>query len=206
MTIVARFSALFWIWGPVLVFEGDSLSVGWPLDPALSFPALTRQALADLAPTVVVSAVNASRLADVQARARAVDRRLARGQPNVLHLWIGSNDVRDGVDPAAWVAALKAYCQARRRAGWRVILMTILPRGNDATPDFLTRSAAINDRLRADPSFYDRLLDVRADPVLGPDAAVRDSTLYVDQIHPAVRGHALLAPYVIRALRDLLGR
>jgi lysophospholipase L1-like esterase len=133
---------------------------------------------------------------------------LARGRrPAVLVVWEGTNDLLYGTDPPfdaeAAFAHLASYCRDRRRAGYRVLVLTVLPR--EGPEEFERARTALNARLRAGWSdFADGLADVAAERTIGRAGAEFDACYYRDTVHLTPAGYALVAVRVARAVRALL--
>jgi lysophospholipase L1-like esterase len=133
---------------------------------------------------------------------------LARGrEPAVLVVWEGTNDLMYGSDPPLDAAAayrhLASYCRARQRAGYAVVVLTVLPREGSAP--FEAARAELNARLRAGwRGFADGLADVAADPALGEAAAEFDRAYYRDTVHLTAAGYGRAARLVAEAVRSLL--
>lgn len=119
------------------------------------------------------------------------------GRAVVLTVLIGRNDlVGYGGGAAAYADDLARYIAVMRGAGAdRVVVGTLLPSDWAA---FVGPRAALNAILRkpgwAKAHGIDALADFAASPVMGPDAAAADKSLFADGIHPTDRGYALLAP------------
>ena len=125
----------------------------------------------------------------------------------ILVVWEGTNDLILGSAPPydAGLAYrhLAAYCAARRRAGFRVVVCTVLPRGRSAA--FYEARNALNAELRAHwPSFADGLADVAADKAIGADGAETDAAYYRDTVHLTAAGYAIVAGEVAGAVKRLL--
>lgn len=119
------------------------------------------------------------------------------GREVVLTVLIGRNDMvgyRGGA--SAYADDLARYVAAMRAAGAnRVVVGTLLP--SDWAP-FTALRGDFNAILRR-PGWIaahgiDALADFAASPVMGPDAAAKDTTLFVDGIHPTDKGYEILAP------------
>ena len=130
------------------------------------------------------------------------------GRPaNILVCWEGTNDLVYGSARPydAWQAYrhLAAYCEARQRAGFRVVICTVLPRGRSAA--FYDARNALNAELRANwRSFADALADVAANKTIGADGAETDVTYYRDTVHLTAAGYAIVAAVVADAVERLL--
>jgi len=137
-----------------------------------------------------------------------VDPLYAAARPaNILVCWEGTNDLIVGgappYDARSAYRHLAAYCAARRRAGFRVVICTVLPRGQSAA--FYEARNALNAELRAHwRSFADALADVAADKTIGADGAETDATYYRDTVHLTAAGYAIVAGVVADAARGLL--
>lgn len=179
---------------PVIVAFGDSLSAGYGLEDADSFPVQLERALRDngLAATVINSGVSG----DTTAGGRA---RLAWSIPDDVDLVIlelGANDGLRGIDPAETDANLDAMLGELAARDIRVLFAGML------APPNLGREygAAFNEvfpRLaeKYDVTFYPFFLEgVAADPALNQR----------DGIHPNAEGVARIVdritPYVLAAL------
>jgi len=146
-------------------------------------------------------AVSGATLIDIVGRAAATDARIVPGALNVLSLLIGANGMADtGTYPSVnnWLASLAAYCDARRAAGWYVLLVTLLPQGSGAV-EFNARRAVANPEIRlwtANGSIVagkhaDQIFDLAADPIMGPDNAQSANPSYWagDSVHPNQTGY-----------------
>ena len=126
---------------------------------------------------------------------------------DILVVWEGTNDLAYGTSPPLDAAEayrnLARYCWARRRAGFQVVVCTVLPREGSAAFD--AARSDLNKRLRAGwPGFADALADVAADPTVGPAGAELDTAYYRDTVHLTPAGYALVARRVADAVRGLL--
>jgi lysophospholipase L1-like esterase len=189
----------------VLAFDGNSLVAGYGVGEESSFAALaTLDALQP--PRAVYHNFSVSGQTTEQMNAdaaREVDAKIDPTLgPNVLVVWEGTNDLYFGATADEAYEHLARYCRERRAAGWKVVLLTILPRGGPGTPaDFEQRRQAVNARLRLNwPEFADGLADVAADPALGSLNAV----YYLDGVHINNVGHIVVARYVIDWIKHVL--
>jgi len=126
---------------------------------------------------------------------------------NILVCWEGTNDLILGTAPPYDTRQayrhLAAYCKARQRAGFRVVICTVLPRGRSAA--FYDARNALNAELRAHwRSFADALADVAANMTIGADGAETDATYYRDTVHLTAAGYAIVAREVAGAVERLL--
>lgn len=126
---------------------------------------------------------------------------------NILVCWEGTNDLIYGTarpyDARQAYRHLAAYCKARQRAGFRVVICTVLPRGRSAA--FYEARNALNAELRAHwRSFADALADIAADKIIGADGAEIDATYYRDTVHLTAAGYGIVARVVADAVERLL--
>lgn len=128
-----------------------------------------------------------------------------RGQPSVVFLHMGTNDLTIGGRTAAQIYAdIQAYAGFVRADGAKIVVSTILPNAGWNGTQQTTRND-LNTLIRNGwSSFADGLCDFAADPVMGPQAAASNATLYGDGLHPAPQGHANLAVLADAAIRPLL--
>jgi lysophospholipase L1-like esterase len=146
-------------------------------------------------------AVSGAGLAEVQSRASTIDAMLppspAAGK-YVLTLFVGAN-LPVGSDMATFLTDYAAYCSARKAAGWKVAVCTILPRISDVSDSFNTRRHTINTAIAGwvSAGYCDAVIDFAADPDMGVDAAANgtgtwNATYYSDGVHPTAAGQTRL--------------
>ncbi len=188
-----------------ILFVGNSLTHG-TTTPEAAYPAQTMKLLGATVPwqnlghsgeTTPQMAAEAATLVDVQADAT---------RP-ILVMWEGTNDLESGgATPDAAYQHLRDYCAARRAAGFRVVLLSILPvwapGWNAPLPYNSTKQLPTNELLRAHWSeFADRFVDVGALPQFQSD----DKTYYnVDGLHLTDAGYAVIASVVAPTLREFV--
>lgn len=122
---------------------------------------------------------------------------------NVVVAWEGTNQLKLGSSRDDAYQALVQYCQARRAAGFRVIILTILPRSNNDVPDsFAASRDYVNHALRENwQTFADGLVDVAADSRFND---VTDPTYYLDDgIHLNEFAYRIIAEKVVVAILGL---
>ena len=191
----------------LVVFDGCSLVADTGLDEADTMPAQVMALLPKELEGVNLG-VPGQTTQMMQADAAAEVDALARGRRSpVLVVWEGTNDLAYGTDPPFDAEAayrhLAAYCRARRAAGFRVVLLTVLPREGSA--EFETARTALNDRLRAGwRGFADGLADVAADGAVGRAGAEFDERYYRDTVHLTAAGYGVVARRVAEAVSRLL--
>ena len=128
------------------------------------------------------------------ARAATLDSYLVAGRTNILHLGIGTNDLNSD-SAEVFFANLKAYCLARRAAGWRIVLRAVPPR---SVVGFNAKKDQANALIAADTSFYDVFYSLPT--WMADDAAPSGTTYYYDGTHLTTAGHQLLGPAAYAAI------
>lgn len=119
-------------------------------------------------------------------------------------MWIGTNDLKNS-DGATVHSALSTYCAARRAAGWKVVVLTALDRGDSGTASYHQNRLDYNALIRANyTSYADELADVASDPTIGIDGAYNNATYFdADLIHVLPAAKTIVATYVRTALASL---
>jgi lysophospholipase L1-like esterase len=190
-----------------VVFEGDSLTWGQGASPGHRYPSLVRRHLPDQS-RYGVPAVPGDTWLDLDARAETLDSTYGDGRgTHVLVVWAGSNDLNEGRSVGDTYQDMVAYCLARRLTGWRVLVLTVLPRSQSDVPTGYERDReALNSLIRKNwPSFADGLVDIASDPRLGVPGDEKDRTYYLaDRIHLTDRGYGLVARHVLTGLSGLV--
>lgn len=181
--------------------EGDSLTQGAGVALANLFPHKVLAGKSPVAWGYNNVAVGGSTVAQMAARATSADEfsdRLA--DENWITVWCGTNDIVNGATAEQVVAGLVSYCQARRQAGFKVLVFTILPR-TAISGAKETERQELNTIIRATwVTFADGLADVAADATLGAENANLNTTYYSDGTHLTAAGHTIVAAIVTAAL------
>jgi len=132
----------------------------------------------------------------------------------ILIIWIGRNDITL-YGPSASVGfgttiynELVAYCQARRAAGWRVVVCDAIPGSdiNTGTPattgNMEIERLAFNSAIAANwTTFADRFAQLSA---LNWTPGSSFATYYQDGVHPNAAGQALAAAAILAEVNVLL--
>jgi lysophospholipase L1-like esterase len=203
-------------WGdgyPVnLAFEGDSQTSGVKVGAAdasldnLLWPTQVRTLLGeDSRFSIANMAVGGSNFSTLESRAAALDATVSTHALNVLTVWCGTNETTVPGNAATTHASLRAYCLARRAAGWdKIIVATAMARGDQ--PNEPWRSS-FNGLIRANYTQYaDALIDVAANANLGGGTSYLTSYFDVDQIHLSPTGcvemASIAAPVIDAVIPD----
>jgi lysophospholipase L1-like esterase len=188
-----------------VVFDGNSLTAGHGASPGKSYPEQV-QLLLPRGYSVINVGVPAQTTSHMMADAAThVDALIQSSARNILVAWEATNDLYFGASADDAYQRLGHYCRDRRNAGFRVIVLTLLPRSEQGTPDdFETSREAVNQRIRADwPTFADAIVDVAAIPELGRAGDELNPRYYADRVHLTDAGYAIIARSVAKAIREL---
>ncbi len=152
-------------------------------------------------------------------RAAALDALLPIKPLNILSVLIGANDTLTSLNALSpyvtaqdYADALASYLDARRAAGWKVILCTIMTQSNtdgSLTPKTLLFNFAVNTITRAWPAglHFDVLCDFGADTIFGSYTSFYDYPTYwnpFDATHPSDIGQGLLLSIITPVIEGLI--
>lgn len=190
-----------------IIFDGNSLTWGVLRDPASAFPAQTMALLGKQYTWTWRNFGLASQQTTtmVGVAATRVDPLYRKHvSHNILVAWEITNDLNAGVAAATALTNFTTYCAARRAAGWKVIVLTVLPR-TSASGTFEADRQTINTSIRANWATYaDALADVAADSRIGDSGDQNDTTYYLaDAVHTAAAGDAVVAGIVAAVVAAL---
>jgi lysophospholipase L1-like esterase len=130
---------------------------------------------------------------------------LDRSRPtNLVSVWVGTND--------GTALGLRTYdnvvasCRALRRAGFQVLVLTVLPRsdsfGVEWGQPWVDGRELFNARLRGSwRTFANFFADVAGDPRIGGRGDSDDATYYADGVHLTAAGYAVVAGIAYEALQ-----
>jgi len=123
----------------------------------------------------------------------------------VVVCWEGTNDIKLGASATDAYNNLVTYCQARQAAGFKVVILTILPRSDAGTPvDFNTSRATVNTNIRNNyATFADAVADVAANTDIGEDGDSENATYYTDKVHLKTAGYNIVAGIVAATINAL---
>lgn len=126
---------------------------------------------------------------------------------NILIVWEVTNDIGFNQDVSGAVSRMTTYCNARRAAGWKVVLLTCIPRGGTSVSG-QTQPSYDNDLITANTSliagegvFADKVINLRSDSRL---SAV--STTYYrdgDQTHLNQEGYRIVVEMIMQKILTL---
>lgn len=137
--------------------------------------------------------------------------RATTAAPSVLLIQQGSNDLYYGKDARAiYQAILTPFVSAARKAGFYVVVDTVLPRADGGwTAAMEQQRVAYNTSVRGNAAGADAVNDLAADVVLGDAVNPATSPYYADAVHPNLTGQqrlamldaAVLGPFLYRYAR-----
>jgi lysophospholipase L1-like esterase len=199
-----------------VIFDGDSLTAssypgvvmgnfpGEWISTNLGVGSRTLETMLDLAPTQLDTLFASSR------------------ESNIAVIWGGTNDLYFGGTAAAVIADIQSYGAGRKAAGFKVVVVGMLPRSNGGTPgSFETDRQTIRTSMLADfdtataysnvwkpatgTTYADIYIDLGGDTNIG-DAGDEADTTYYDGglVHMNSTGYAVVAGYVRNGINVLV--
>ncbi len=179
---------------PVIVALGDSLTAGYGLPDAQSFPVQLQNALAKRGQKVEI--VNAGVSGDTTTDGLARFDWSVPKTADALILELGANDALRGLDPAKTKATLEAILDKAKARGLPVLLAGMeAPR--NLGPEYVAQFHAIYADLakRYDVIFY---------PFFLQGVALDPSLLQEDGMHPNAKGVTLIVKNILPDVEKLL--
>lgn len=195
-----------------ILFVGDSLTRGWFNLKGTDYPSAV---IRSLYPNFegINHGWDGSTMGMIDTATGPIDGYLDLRRPqNVAVLWCICNTLSDAggtsFTAATAHAAYKTWCDARKAAGWPIVLvLNCIPR-KDATAmgiaGFETKRQNFNALLAADHSFADGLVDLTADPAFDTLNDADNLTYYdADKEHLTPAGYARIAALVTAKISAL---
>jgi hypothetical protein len=182
-----------------LVFDGNSItSYGYPalISPSIPSTAIFRS---------LNRGLSGQQASTLQARASTdIDPLIVAGKHNILVILEITNSIQLGGTARSAANDLFTYCDARRAAGWTVVVCTAPPLVSSLVATAGTLVVAANALVRSEwPAHADILCDLRTIPQFDIGAAAPSTTLFYDLIHPTAFGQQLIADKVAQSIRSL---
>ena len=203
----------------VLVWEGGSITLGAHLPASSAYPALCGDALSgSYSVTSYVLAHKTKSIPEMLAQA-SVDASYAEPRAsNIAVVMAGGHDLAELAGSPDWprkgadrllsglAARLRSYCEVMRAAGFRIVLLTILPRDVPGEIHYERLRGRWNGWLREQgPPLVDAICDLAADKRIGLAECCHDGTYYsTDCRHPNAAGHAVIAELLLPVLERTL--
>lgn len=189
-----------------IVSDGDSMSddtypTSYPFTAVAHFLRHTLGQIGDYRSEAIGGATAANLASSAATR---VDTLLNANKSNLLIFWAGTNDLYSGATAQATKDAILAYCNARKAAGWTILVCTILPRTAAGTPPtFEADRTDVNNWIAANYStFADYFCDLR--PVTELNTV--SSRYYYDLTHLSEEGSVFAAERIIKAVSEHTGQ
>jgi acyl-CoA thioesterase I len=197
--IVLSISAPAYAADKLVVAFGDSLSAGYGLKPAESFPVQLEAALRRSgAPTRVYNAgVSGDTTAQGRARLGFVLNSL-KTKPDLVILQLGGNDMLRAIDPAQTEANLSAILVELKKRKIPVLLAGMLAAPNMGKA-YQTRFDAVYPKLA-------RRYGVKLYPFFLNGVTANRTLLLKDGLHPTAKGVGIVVAGILPQVRGALGR
>lgn len=178
-----------------MVYDGNSLStVAFGNYPAKVTTALTGSAFG--VGEVFNKAVAGQTTTQMIANGANIDALFASTYDCYVIAWEGTNDIGNLQDATTCYNNIVSYCNARRTAGFNVLILTIIAR--DWAAGLETIRGTINTNIRANwATFADGIADVAADARLSDPL---NTTYFTDGTHLTSAGNQVVADIVATAL------
>jgi lysophospholipase L1-like esterase len=177
----------------VVTWEGGSIIIGTGAPSGWDYPSQTAASLSGSWSSFNVASPLATLAAMSEKAAQAVDPHYDQAADlNVCVVMGGAWDLHEGMGPPEVVAQLGDFCRARRAAGFKVVVLTVLPRNSVGYEEVRQQ---FNVLLRQQwQAFADALADVAADGRVGDASDCYDPTYYSDDwVHLNAAGYAVMA-------------
>jgi lysophospholipase L1-like esterase len=199
-----------WLMDAGIVFDGNSLTAGQGAPSGSDYPAQLIALLGGLGITGIahynfgVGAQTTTAMASDAAS--QIDPLILGGVQNILFAWEIGNDIYFNGNTATAETNFQNYCLDRQAAGWRVIVLTLMPRNQttsfgDNVSQFNTKLNNANTWLRANyTSFAEGIVDVAADSRLSD---YTNTTYFFDGTHLTAAGYGVVAELALPVILGL---
>lgn len=181
-----------------LVFDGDSITAG--LSSASGANSISGQIVTSETFTKTNLGVSGQELRQMMyGSAKVVALLTPLASRNIVIVFGGTNDNIAGRTAAQTYADLSAYCLILKKAGFQVVVVTMLSRtGSD------TFKNSYNALIRAGwQNFADEIADPAQNTNLGADNAYSNATYFQDSVHPTTAANLIIAGYLGNAVDRL---
>ena len=183
----------------LIVAFGDSLSAGYGLKPAESFPVQLEAALrrSGIPARVHNAGVSGDTTAQGRARLGFVLRSL-KAKPDLVILQLGGNDMLRAIDPAQTEANLSAILADLKKRGIPVLLAGMLAAPNMGKA-YQTRFDAVYPKLA-------RQYGIKLYPFFLNGVTANRTLLLKDGLHPTGKGVSVVVAGILPQVKRALGR
>ncbi len=190
----------------LMTFVGNSITTGMYCGNGKTWTAQTAAKIPGLSHWYNISKGGITTQGLTDLAATSIDPLLKRSTGrSVLVFWEGTNElVVNKATALAANEAIKQFCLARRKAGWKkIVVITVLPR--DAGGDFESRRVALNQILRDHYTEYaDVLVDLSVNTDIGLVDCEKKREFYPDGVHTNAKANGIIAEIVSSKLIELL--
>lgn len=177
-----------------LLFIGDSITEGTGSRLIENYPSLVDQSLTRPRRMYVSAEHGQTQATCYSGRVNRYGATFAAGIPNVAFIQLGLNDIGGGAAGATLYAnTTTPFIAYLKGLGYKVVVCTLTPVSTANIGGGLASYNAYNDAVRANTGGADAVLDLTANPVMGPVASGNDTSLYPDGTHPGPLGYRYLA-------------
>ena len=124
---------------------------------------------------------------------------------DIVVCWGGTNDLYAGETAIETESRINTWCTYYKNAGFKVVILTILPR-TEAGGFTEAKRLDANDLIRANYTGYaDAIADVGADALMGQEFDNENTTYYWDGVHPKDAGYdRLVEEWIQPAINSIL--
>lgn len=190
-----------------IIFDGNSIVEGGPNNTILDFTGVSAASLGlgfqDYFNYGISGQTTAQMVTAGVSRIDPQYNAALRSSYNIVCFFEITNDLLTTQNAVTSQANVKAYCLARRAAGFKVVVGTCLPRTGQYA-GFEADRLAVNAWIRANyTNFADALADIGNDATIGQTGQASNATYYSDGTHPTTAGHAIVATYFQAAITAL---
>ncbi|MCG9792469.1 SGNH/GDSL hydrolase family protein [Flavobacterium algicola] len=124
---------------------------------------------------------------------------------NIAVLFFGTNDIGNNTAKVSLVN-LKASASLFKRAGWKVIVCSLIDRGDALALNYPNFYTEFNTEIRTSWKYFaDEFADLNAEPLLGDVGASSNTTYFQgDKVHPTDAGQQLIASIISAAINKIV--
>lgn len=191
---------------PLFVYEGDSMTTGINLTQNSTTWWSTAERRRSATNRTLFRAISSRQMLQAITDAPNTIDPFIDSADCWVFAWLGTNDLFFGANASTVQTRIANFAAARRAAGAKVVLFTILPRTEVGTPaGYETARQSINTWLRNSADMLcDLLVDIAGIPSIGDPLASNDTSFYqVDRVHLNATGYSLVANLVNERLRTV---
>lgn len=159
--------------------------------------------------TVVNKGISAQQTTQMIAKAVTdIDSLISSSRPNILCVWEVTNDINYNGSAATAISNMTTYCQGRKAAGWKIILMGVIDR-NQTTQGGLTPTQYRDQLTLANAAMRQNFLTIGANVFVDliSDARLQNAangTYFIgDQIHLNGAGNSVVVELIMQKINQI---